>query len=75
MKNISLQSIKWESVRSIFSIIAERDTVSRAEIAEGTGLSLVTVGKAADALLGMRGKMIAVIPQTAFPEICTMLCT
>ncbi len=53
MKNISLQSIKWESIRSIFNIIAEQDTVSRAALSEETGLSLVTVGKVADALLGM----------------------
>lgn len=53
MKNISLQSIKWDSVRSIFNIIAEKDAVSRAEISEKTALSLVTVGKVADALLDM----------------------
>ncbi len=53
MKNISLQSIKWESVRSIFTMLAERPAVSRAELSEETGLSLVTVGKVADALLDM----------------------
>ncbi len=53
MKNINLQSIKWESVRSIFNIIAEKDTVSRADLSHATGLSLVTVGKVADALLSL----------------------
>lgn len=53
MKNTSLQSIKWDSVRSIFNIIAEEDAVSRADISEKTDLSLVTVGKVADALLDM----------------------
>lgn len=51
MSNTTLKSIKWESVNAIFSTIAETDVISRAEIAEATGLSLVTVGKVVDALL------------------------
>lgn len=51
MNNTTLKSIKWESVNAIFSTIAETKIISRAEIAEATGLSLVTVGKVADALL------------------------
>lgn len=53
MRNISLQSIKEESVRSIFTSIASRDSVSRADVSGETDLSLVTVGKVADALLEM----------------------
>ena len=53
MNNINLQSIKHESIRGIFQTITEADKISRAEIAGKTGLSLVTVGKIADALLDM----------------------
>ena len=53
MENISLKSIKWESIRSIFHAIAFSEKISRAQIAEQTGLSLMTVGKVADALLDM----------------------
>lgn len=51
MNSTTLKSIKWESVNAIFSTIAESQVISRAEIADATGLSLVTVGKVADALL------------------------
>ncbi len=51
MKNNTLQSIRWENTLSIFRIIAEDGPVSRAEIADQTGLSLMTVGKTADILL------------------------
>lgn len=53
MQNIRLQSIKRDSVLSIFNSIAEKEAVSRADISEKTSLSLVTVGKVADALLEM----------------------
>jgi len=51
MQTINLTSIKWESVKSIFTAIANAEQISRAEISHKTGLSLVTVGKVADALL------------------------
>ena len=44
-------SIKKESVRSIFEAIAARQSISRAEIAAQVGLSLMTVGKVVDVLL------------------------
>lgn len=53
MQNISLKSIKWESVKAIFGVIADAASVSRAEISDATGLSLMTVGKVIDALLSM----------------------
>lgn len=53
MQNISLKSIKWESVKSIFGVIAGTSSVSRAEISAATGLSLMTVGKVTDPLLSM----------------------
>lgn len=53
MNNISLKSIKYESIKSIMTVISESDSISRADIAAQTGLSLVTVGKIADALLSM----------------------
>lgn len=51
MNNISLKSIKYESIKAIFASIADTEKISRADISEQTGLSLVTVGKIADALL------------------------
>ena len=51
MERINLSSIKKESVRAIFHAITGKDQISRAEIAELTGLSLMTVGKVVDALL------------------------
>jgi len=53
MENISLKSIKWESIRSIFHSITASEKISRAEISAATGLSLMTVGKVADALLDL----------------------
>lgn len=50
MNNISLRSIKYESIKAIFTSIADSEKISRAEISEKTGLSLVTIGKIADAL-------------------------
>lgn len=54
MNNITLKSIKCESVKSIFNTIADADKISRAAISEKTDLSLVTVGKVVDALLDMK---------------------
>ena len=51
MNNISLKSIKYESIKAIFTSITEAEKISRADISEKTELSLVTVGKIADALL------------------------
>ena len=51
MERINLSSIKKESVRAIFNAITGKDQISRAEIAEITGLSLMTGGKVVDALL------------------------
>ena len=53
MTNISLKSIKYESIKAIFNSIADTEKISRAEISEITDLSLVTVGKIADALLDL----------------------
>ena len=51
--NISLKSIKYESIKAIFTSIADTEKISRAAISGLTDLSLVTVGKIADALLEM----------------------
>jgi len=51
--NISLKSIKYESIKAIFTSIADAERISRAAISGLTDLSLVTVGKIADALLEM----------------------
>ncbi len=51
MPNTCLKSIKYESIKSIFTSIADADKISRADISTQTNLSLVTVGKIADALL------------------------
>ena len=53
MNIMNLKTIKWESVKSIFNAIAGAEQISRAKISDITGLSLVTVGKVADALLDM----------------------
>jgi len=53
MNVMNLKTIKWESVKSIFGAITGAEQISRAQISEITGLSLVTVGKVADALLDM----------------------
>lgn len=49
-KNI-LSTIKYDSVREVLESVARHEKISRAEIAAETGLSLMTVGKIADALL------------------------
>ena len=49
--SVILKSIKYESIKSIFTSIADAERISRAEISAKTDLSLVTVGKIADALL------------------------
>lgn len=59
MERINLSSIKKESVNSIFQVIAQRENVSRADIARATSLSLMTVGKVVDALLE-RGVIVQV---------------
>lgn len=51
MKKLSQQAIKIDGIRRIFDFIAHQDSVSRSSIADHTGLSLMTVGKAADVLL------------------------
>ena len=51
MENINLKSIRWESIKSVFLSIAQAEKISRADISAETDLSLMTVGKVADALL------------------------
>ncbi len=53
VENTNLKSIKNESIKKIFNAVASSTRISRAEIAEATGLSLMTVGKVIDALLGL----------------------
>ena len=55
-------SIKKESVRSIFEAIAAGQSISRAEIASQVGLSLMTVGKVVDVLLDR--KIVEQVKQT-----------
>lgn len=47
----NLKSIKIDNVRSVFSSVTKNKTISRLDISEKTGLSRVTVGKIADALI------------------------
>ncbi len=47
-ENISQSGIRNENIIAIFGEIAASDGISRAEISERTGLSLMTVGKVAD---------------------------
>lgn len=54
MNSINLQTIKRESIRLIFEEIVKADKLSRSEITNKTGISLVTVGKVADAFLEMK---------------------
>ncbi len=54
MNNISLKSIKYESIKSIFNAIADSEKISRSEISGLTDLSLVTIGKIADALVRLK---------------------
>lgn len=49
-KNI-LKSVKSESIKNIFNTVAANCFISRSEIAEATGLSLMTVGKVIDSML------------------------
>lgn len=51
MEKSSQQHIKWENTRTIFETIANAGSISRAEVATKTGLSLMTVGKVADNLV------------------------
>ncbi len=46
------QNIKRENIGAVFSAIADAGKTSRAAISAHTGLSLMTVGKIADALVG-----------------------
>lgn len=52
MAQIEQQQIKWANTRALFSVLIGTDalTVSRAELAAATGLSLMTVGKIVDNL-------------------------
>lgn len=53
MENINLRSIRWESIKSVFLSIAKSEKISRADISADTDLSLMTVGKVADALMNI----------------------
>ena len=48
---INLNSIKSENKRLVFSTVAKNKRISRAEISAKTGLSVVTIGKIADAFV------------------------
>ncbi len=50
MEKYSLGSIKRDSIRRVFACIKKKELISRLEISKETGLSLMTVGKIADAL-------------------------
>ncbi len=50
MKKYSLGSIKRDSIRRVFAAIRKKELISRLEISQEIGLSLMTVGKIADAL-------------------------
>ena len=47
-------NLKSESILEIFQAATSKNRISRAEIAKITGLSVVTVGKVADALLSLK---------------------
>ena len=51
MEDFGLDRIRQESIKRIFSCIPEDRHISRLEISEKTGLSLMTVGKITDFLL------------------------
>lgn len=51
MEHSYAQNIKQENISAVFSAIADAGKTSRAAIAAHTGLSLMTVGKIADALV------------------------
>ncbi len=50
MQKTSQSSIRRENIEAVFSEIINKDGISRSEIAQETGLSLMTVGKVADLL-------------------------
>ena len=50
MEKYSLGSIKRDSIRRVFACIRKKSLISRLEISKEIGLSLMTVGKIADAL-------------------------
>lgn len=50
MERLKLESIKRESVESTFNILARGGVFTRAELAEATGLSLMTIGKSVEML-------------------------
>lgn len=50
MEKHSLGSIKRDSIRRVFAAIRKKELISRLEISQEIGLSLMTVGKIADAL-------------------------
>lgn len=54
MENINLRSIRWESIKAVFLSIARSEKISRADISAETDLSLMTVGKVADALMDIQ---------------------
>ncbi len=49
MEGFELQGVKRANIVGVFDAVARRGAASRADIAEDTGLSLMTVGKVADA--------------------------
>lgn len=52
MKKLNLDSIKHDNIINIFDLIVKYDIkISRADIAEKTNLSIMTVGKVVDALI------------------------
>ncbi len=51
MQKINPKSIRWESIKAVFRTVSDAEKISRAEIAQATSLSLMTVGKIADAML------------------------
>lgn len=51
MRKSTFSTIKYDSVREILTLISNQEKISRSEIAAETGLSLMTVGKVADALI------------------------
>jgi predicted ArsR family transcriptional regulator len=51
MQKTNQSNIRRENIESVFEAIAQKDGISRSEIAEKTGLSLMTVGKVADLLI------------------------
>ena len=50
MEKYSLGSIKRDSIRRVFAALRKKELISRLEISQEIGLSLMTVGKIADAL-------------------------